>query len=62
MESNGNVEEKIEIPDVMFDPERLEQEGFPGALMQTLLVQNMQKADHSVTRGVRTKIFTTFDF
>lgn len=49
----GELDEIIQIPDVMFNLSRMRKRTFYDDMLKTLLLQPMQKVDSAITHGVR---------
>lgn len=57
MQQHGQLSEIIDIPDVMFHPNRLRHFHFYDEMVRTLLDQPMQEVDSSVTKGLSRNLF-----
>lgn len=53
----GQLSEMIDIPDVMFNPNRLRLGHFYDEMLRTMLGQPMQEVDSAVTRGLSRHLF-----
>lgn len=57
LQHHGQLSELIDIPEVMFNPNRLRIGYFYNAMLETMLGQPMQEVDSSVTKGLSQHLF-----